>query len=796
MKVQWNIYISAAIAFLYLTGFIIAGRSGYRQRRSIRGGAKTISTSCHCGNEFFILFQVYGTAAITVFDYFTDVYWMITWLASSITRRLGCVSLAILLVQRIISALIFAQEDGYLIGICQFFDIEVFRLITVSVKYKRPVYGLKKYKIIQGLCESFPQLLVWIWYVRKFTSEIKSQWQFHLSVTASLISLVMCYLINDVVGRKQAGTKNRSEPVFLEKLIWNAFCFASLGLWRVGELATKFTGSMAFATAVKWRHSSILGFVGMIANFILVSIYDEPKKATIFYRNTYYDNEQVLIVKEPADSNQEIRIIEVASSQELCGVKAKQTELELQEIEAEESELQEVTRQIFLSVMSSGTRCKSNLFTRIVNILFTVTNCVGACVFYYLALPSLCPSSYVIRYYIFKIMIECIQMGFWINFQRTRGDLFHSQPNELPFLRYWLIGTICFMVGGLVSWVFVIDAAEWKKSLEPNDKTLLKMTERGQYVYLDRVFGNRICTLKDIIERTTLQRGDFLEESKFSYLLCELLKHGVIKLGPTYGVLKNGTAKSSKYENYVASALLSNYDGSPSESRVSELAKRVLSDLLNDNSGIRFSLEDLRNAGASLTFLRFQMEVPIEYFFKGGVFKCTAEELYQEKFDLLFCLKCRFTEAELIASGFKEEHVTHQIFTDLNNCKLKDLKFFGPMLLEMHFYVKQLKDSKAFSNGEILDWIKIYKSELLNRESNVRFNPAGRKNSEFLKGRKSRGARLRGFTNAVELSKRREPKLDADFSKMLKVKYDEQISIVATVPSEKKDNRLEPIFVD
>ena len=162
MNVQWNMYIPAAIAFFYITGFIIAARSGYKQRRSIIGGATTISTSCDCWSELYILVQIYGPAVITVFDYVTDVYWMISWLASPITLRLGLVSLAILLAQRIISALTFAQDKGYSRGIAQFFDIEVFRLITVSVKHKRPMYGLKKYKILEGLCESFPQLLVWI----------------------------------------------------------------------------------------------------------------------------------------------------------------------------------------------------------------------------------------------------------------------------------------------------------------------------------------------------------------------------------------------------------------------------------------------------------------------------------------------------------------------------------------------------------------------------------------------------------------------------------------------------------
>jgi len=148
----------------------------------------------------------------------------------------------------------------------------------------------------------------------------------------------------------------------------------------------------------------MIGFASMILNYILVSMYDEPKKATIFYQKPSYNNKQVLIVEEPG-------IIEVTNSRELCGITRTLTEYELQKLKDEEAELQEVKRQIFLSVASSDTRCMNNQFTRIVNILFRVTNCVGACCFYYLALPSLCPSSYVIRYYILKMMIECIQMG-------------------------------------------------------------------------------------------------------------------------------------------------------------------------------------------------------------------------------------------------------------------------------------------------------------------------------------------------------------------------------------------------
>jgi len=236
------------------------------------------------------------------------------------------------------------------------------------------------------------------------------------------------------------------------------------------------------------------------------------------------------------------------------------------------------------------------------------------------------------------------------------------------------------------------------------------MMNAGKYDTVDRAIGNKVCTLKGIIQRTIQEEGDrYLSSKDCSLLLCEMLEHGVVELGPKYGHAKMGKTKSWNSEDNVVSALLSNFDESPSTSKESKFAKLVFSDLLKEDSAVRFTYEDIRNAGASLTFLRFHLKAPEDYFDKNGVFNCTADELYSAKFDLLFCKHRNFSPEELIASGFKETHVS-SVFSDSKHVKLEDLKSFGPELFEMQFYVKQLRECKAFSDIEVLKWFEDYKS--------------------------------------------------------------------------------------
>jgi len=311
---------------------------------------------------------------------------------------------------------------------------------------------------------------------------------------------------------------------------------------------------------------------------------------------------------------------------------------------------------------------------------------------------------------------------------------------------YQLVGVICFFFGGMLSYFFVLDPLKWKSVLEPDDKSLLKMIQEKQYAYVDRVIGNGVCTVKDIIERTLLESSDCLTDEDCRFLLCEMIRRGV--------VMRKGNANSSRYENNVMAALLINDDDSPYHSKESELASLVLKELREGISVKTFSYEDIRNAGASFTFLRFHLNATPE-FFKNF----TADELYKEKFDLLFCLQCEFTSEDLIKAGFKEEYVKHQVFADLKICNLSKLKeTFGYKLLDMQFYVLQLRACEDILDEEIMEWFKIYKETKLGGTggTSIVFAPISkddRKRSEPVQERRSSLLRPRGQTDAIQLFK-------------------------------------------
>merc|ERR1712173_33806 len=68
--------------------------------------------------------------------------------------------------------------------------------------------------------------------------------------------------------------------------------------------------------------------------------------------------------------------------------------------------------------------------------------------------------------------------------------------------------------------------------------------------------------------------------------------------------------------------------------------------------GILSSYEAILDAGASLHFVRYHLNAPEVFFKKSGRFSCTAQQLYDSGFDLLFCLRADFKTEELILVGF------------------------------------------------------------------------------------------------------------------------------------------------
>jgi len=754
MEMNWIFYFPLVVASFYMIAAVVASFWGWRRRAELISNAKVPKRCCYFETGYTTI-SIYNVAIITCADYFIDIWVMLNWMDESHTRNLGYLSLTILLSQRIISALVFAQEYGCRSGICQLFDLELFNLISVSVQFQRPVYGLKKYKILEGLLESFPQLMMQTYWLSG-NDDVENLWLFHLSILTSLLSLAMCYLISDIYGIKESAVNNnsiiRSKTFFDKKNIFRVmFCYGSLGLWRVGEIASRISVCVTFARLVSAKKGTVgISLVLLIFNWILIWVYDDTIKATIFYHKKREANivrrlrgmsglkvtpslsrktgdswkSTSLKTRNSRSFSVETPHSAVRTSDSWTATKeiSMDTQIEGCLLNKMDVELKQLQLENYLRQRSTFKRWQdifSQKLSKMRKIIFVITNYVGVGMFASLALPSLYPSSYVKLYYLFKVVFECFLIVWCIihsnnsdnNDRHDRFDLFHLVHNRIisDVLWYWIIGIISCFIGGLLSYFFVLDIDKWKRYLEPDDICLLDMMKAGKYAYVDRAIGNKVCTLEDIIQRTVQKRGTkSLSEKNCSLLLCNMLRNGIIELAPKYGKTQIGKTNSWINANSLVSALLKNFDESPSSSKVSKFAKLVFSDLLKKVSPVHFTFEDLRNAGVSLTFLRFHLKVPDEYFDKNGHFDCTADELHRANFDLLFCLNRNFSCQDLVAAGYKEDHV-ELLLRDYENYQLEDLKHFKAELFEMHFYVKQLRDCKAFSDMEILKWFTDYK---------------------------------------------------------------------------------------
>jgi len=565
----------------------------------------------------------------------------------------------------------------------------------------------------------------------------------------SILSLAMCYLISDVHGIKDGAETDKMFTT--RKTCWTVnsffssmFRYGCLGLWRVGEVATRMSVFVAFASIVdaKWGTFGITSTM-LIINLILQWAYDDIIKATIFYngkvdRDTSgKPKEWEMYVAEGFSSGTEdtfpraSRDTKLTETYSLPEYKAPEPSLSDGEVilvdwQTSQTRFSKIDSELKQSHYlneryhqgESTFKRFRKLFTvmlpKILSIVFIIINWVGAGIFALLALPSLSPPSYVGMYYALKVITECFLIGCCI--YETRSMYGHT--NFYNILRYkifkgiwfyWIIGVIGCFTGCLISYVYVLDVRKWTKSVQPDDASLHKMMKEGKYAFVDRAIGNKTCTLTDIIQRTLHQRGAYLSSQECSWLLREMLRHGIVELGPKNGKFKPGKSNSSKNENNIVSVLLRNFDETPSRTHCSKLAKLVFKDL---RSTLHYSYKDFWDAGVPLTFLRFHLDVSENYFNKNGPFDCTADELFRRKFDLLFCTNRGFTVKELVDAGFKKCHVN----SVCKYCKLEDLESFGSELFQMNFYIQQLRDCKSFKDEELRDWYKDYRLNLEDSE--------------------------------------------------------------------------------
>jgi len=697
----------------YAIGFVVSFCMGISQRKSNGGDCNS-----YC---VFNVLRVYLIPIITCFDFFSDVTIAILWLSDSHTRNKGFVSVSILLAQRIISAFILGYGHSWWIGVRQFFDLEVFNFILLSVKYDRQVYGLKKYKILEGLLESFPQLLMQMYSLVKEEHDDDSKLPLeHISIITSLLSLTLCFLFIDVTA-----------------IVPNRFTYVKLGcigIWRFGDLVMRTSVMVTFANAslVSAKIGTPLMFVvQLVFNMILMRYFSDSKKATIFYINRLESNLSLENFQIYSGTHQERQKDHKPSFQRAFnssfvsrGFNSSFVSLSAM---ISNKEAENMDRELGRIIDKRIPKKQHHVYIMIRDVSSWIISELGTAFFAILALPSLVPRRFVVFFYLFKFSFEgsliaaCVYNAGGFGSINNAKDFLHFLSDEIfpDIWWYWLLGVLCFVIGGILSF-FSINTKQWSDAMEGTGEVILGLMKTKHYSFVERIVDNGVCTVKKIIKLAIEELDDDpkptvsinLEKKPYCELLFLMLRERIILLGPNKKIRREAVS-NRKYRNYVVSALLSECNESRQMTKEIMLAKLIFHKLVQDEpSAEKYWYVKIRNAGASLTFLRFHLGADIKYFVKDNYFNCEAKELMAEHFDLLFCMQCGFSTKELVECGFESDLVNDRVFHNPSCVKLEMLKNFKHKLFAMNFSVKQLKDSNLFRDCDILNWFRDYCDEI------------------------------------------------------------------------------------
>jgi len=286
---------------------------------------------------------------------------------------------------------------------------------------------------------------------------------------------------------------------------------------------------------------------------------------------------------------------------------------------------------------------------------------------------------------------------------------------------------------------------QYKSAMEADPKVLLKMiTNQKNFPFIDQLLKNEICSFYEIVQQAHeyMRENDldctdddavtqFGEEQPFCMLLYYMIKHKITKLGPWERISPEETKNRTNYLLFAVPALLHCCNDSPRKTNESELARIVLSKLVDTRSfkdGVTslFSYQDVRRAGASLIFFRYHLNAPEKLFAIGGSLECSADELYLENMDMLFCIRIGFPKKELISAGYDREVLEKICQTEEDDWpteaehlrKLKDMFHFKQEFFLMKFSIPALKMSNVFSNLEIFEYFRDYMEVVKNIDIN------------------------------------------------------------------------------
>jgi len=692
-------------------------------------------TCCFCSAEFknnmstlWEDLRIFPLPLLNMLDHVSDISMTVHFLSDANTRNLGYISLLILILQRISSAAILGHHYGWVTGVRQFFDIEVFFAMYQSIRRHRTVLTIIQLKILEGFYESFPELCIQTYYLVKPSHDNKGGFIIYASITLSMLSLSKCWLFSDEVAIPWRGlsyrfSKTKAENYEEQKLgICDSFsttlCMLILWAWRFGEISITLCILVAFANVISARGSFILIGLLLFSTYVIQKIWPQSREASWFYQ-----------VSKHSRSEEYLSISEFGSG-DIIG-----------DISMKNSYWQNCKDEILFY-------CNSMYRLFILFVLW-----VAELNYSFWALPTFYPRTFVMVYYVLKVLLQVALLTACIAYKVNEGYrgirmLWSEIFNELWW--YYVIGLFLSIFGGIATWLFVIDTEQYKRALGADADFLLKMVDSKQWILIERLVRNGVCSVFHIIEDAnewmiennvvpTDEKAmeDFATQQVYCKLLYYLIKQKIFRIGPRETIIPPAQISQSKYyRHWAIPALLYRCNDSREITTRSYLATTVLSKLVEKRKfngvGSRRLVHwtAIRNAGASLKFLRYHLKAPEYLFRKSGTFECTARQLYKNGFDILFCLRADFSREELVLAGFDKKALSNNCVTgkDVNGNwpsaveLLERLKQSGfTQFHRLNFTFEELRASNVFTTNELLrykqgfmfvHWTELSDSEL------------------------------------------------------------------------------------
>jgi len=611
----------------------------------------------------------FSTPIFDIVDYVSDITVMVRFFWCSSTVTLGFISLAIIVIHRFVSAVVQGDHDGWKVGLRQLLDIQKTFVVINKRKgkeYKQAKVELREYKVLDGILENLPQLLLQTYYLIEYGAVDSMNDKacgnskdllVYISIALSLMSLSRCYVYSDMASISGSGLMWRYTRLKnlnrLDEQAWRSpskvskfWCLLLLLVWRFGEIAMKVCTLAAFAKVVSAR-GSFACILMLIPMYGVKLHWKESGRASMFYRAKKKRKMKEFLLKgthgEDEEKSQPIMLGDISPRHFFFDNQETFKQVDLDLVESEESIRNSLSYR-------SQSICLNTFTQQIIERLFWVLELI----YYFLALPTLYPRALVIFYYGIMLLFETgLLLACYVEILK---EVDYHNPSEIlrnevfgDLFIYWGVGVVCFFAGGILVFLFVIDVQVYKQIVEADLGYLLYNVKKKDTAHITLEMRNGLCSFYDILRQAYAK----MKETHFDYtnesdtynfmrglphcqLLYFMIKEKLIPLGRGPKEPKDPEC----YSKCAIPALLHCCNDSIFKTYESQFAKIFLLELVKTG---KFTFQDLYRAGVSLTFLRYHLHRG------GGWFRthCTAKELCREHFDRKFCLDAGFSEYEL-----------------------------------------------------------------------------------------------------------------------------------------------------